>query len=192
MPASIILSTLASLRPLICTSSFLGEYAIASTVQCPASLSFLISTTDIPQAWYNKSIQRSNSFQRNCIALFLALKGIWNLLPEVVQRGRVHAAAPLFFLLPAETVVACVVVVPSEYYWESKLREKPNKKEGCLMIPSWPFDRFQVVWWVDGWSWCCSIEGPKKRLQSDSGFEFGVGAKVIYIKSIFNHLVYLK
>jgi len=34
--------------------------------------------------------------------------------------------------------------------------------------------------------------GAKEEAASDSGFEFGVGAKVIYIKSIFNHLVYLK
>jgi hypothetical protein len=40
LPASIILSTLASLIPLICKRSFLGEYATDSTVQKPASLSF--------------------------------------------------------------------------------------------------------------------------------------------------------
>lgn len=50
VPASMILSTLASLIPLICKSSFLGEYATASTVQRPASLSFFISRAAIPDA----------------------------------------------------------------------------------------------------------------------------------------------
>jgi hypothetical protein len=51
LPASIILSTLASLIPLICKRSFLGEYATDSTVQRPASLSFFTSSAAIPDAY---------------------------------------------------------------------------------------------------------------------------------------------
>lgn len=50
MPASTILSTLASLIPLICRRSFLGEYATDSTVQRPASLSFFMSRDAMPDA----------------------------------------------------------------------------------------------------------------------------------------------
>ena len=50
MPASMILSTLASLIPLICRSSFLGEKATDSTVQRPASLSFFTSREAMPDA----------------------------------------------------------------------------------------------------------------------------------------------
>lgn len=50
MPASIILSTLASLIPFICKRSFLGEYATDSTVQRPASLSFFTSRAAMPDA----------------------------------------------------------------------------------------------------------------------------------------------
>jgi hypothetical protein len=49
LPASIILSTLASLIPLICRS-FLGKEAIDSTVERPAFLSFFISSAAIPYA----------------------------------------------------------------------------------------------------------------------------------------------
>lgn len=49
-PASIILSTFASLIPLICKRFFLGEYATASTVHRPASFSFFTSTAAIPDA----------------------------------------------------------------------------------------------------------------------------------------------
>ena len=48
MPASMILSTLASLIPLIWRRSFLGEKATDSTVQRPASLSFLTSMEAMP------------------------------------------------------------------------------------------------------------------------------------------------
>jgi len=51
LPASIILSALASLIPLICKRSFLGEYATDSTVQRPASLSFFTSSAAIPDAY---------------------------------------------------------------------------------------------------------------------------------------------
>jgi len=54
MPASMILSTLASLIPLICRRSFLGEYATDSTVQQPASFSFLTSAAAIPDAFRSK------------------------------------------------------------------------------------------------------------------------------------------
>lgn len=53
MPASMILSTFASLIPLICKRSFLGEYATDSTVQWPKSLSFLTSRAAIPDALKN-------------------------------------------------------------------------------------------------------------------------------------------
>lgn len=50
MPASMILSTFASLIPFICRSSFLGEYATDSTVHRPASFSFFMSMAAIPDA----------------------------------------------------------------------------------------------------------------------------------------------
>lgn len=51
LPASTILSTLASLIPLICRSSLRGEYATASTVHKPASFNFFMSRAAIPEAF---------------------------------------------------------------------------------------------------------------------------------------------